>query len=180
MRAAADPAQAHAEWVAGRDELVRTHPASPVPAERRSAFAGLRHAPYDSALRFVVAVDTEVEPHRLEVPTATDGVVPFELVGRLHLPLGDLDVWWLDSYGGGVFVPVKDALAGARTYGGGRYLLDTVKGADLGGSVAAGLVVDLNFVYNPSCAYDPAWTCPLAPPGNRLDVPLEAGELVPT
>ena len=71
---------------------------------------------------------------RLEVPTTTDGVVPFERIGRVELPgLGSLDVWWLDSYGGGVFVPVKDALAGRGTYGGGRYLVDTVKGADLGG-----------------------------------------------
>ncbi|WP_211239834.1 DUF1684 domain-containing protein [Jiangella gansuensis] len=146
--------------------------------QRRSEFAGLRHAPYDAGLRFVAAVDTAVEPQRLEVPTATDGVVPFELVGRVHLPVGTLDVWWLDSYGGGLFVPVKDASAGTRTYGGGRYVFDTVKGSDLGGSVTDGLVIDLNFAYNPSCAYDPAWTCPLAPPGNRLDVPVEAGELV--
>ena len=79
-------------------------------------------------------VDTDVEPDRLEVVTGTDGVVPFERVGVVHLPgVGDLDVWWLASYGGGVFVPIKDALAGARTYGGGRYVIDTVKGADLGG-----------------------------------------------
>jgi uncharacterized protein (DUF1684 family) len=103
----------------------------------------------------------------------------------LRLPgLGTLDVWWLDSYGGGVFVPVKDALAGTETYGGGRYLLDTVKGADLGGDIdpATGrgvLVVDLNFSYNPSCAYDPAWACPLAPAGNTLAVPVRAGELYP-
>ena len=112
------------------------------------------------------------------MPTTTDGVVPFSRVGVLHLPsVGDLDVWWLESYGGGVFVPVKDALAGSGTYGGGRYLLDTVKGADLGGDVRAGwLVVDLNFAYNPSCAYSPLWTCPLAPAGNTLSVPLPVGE----
>jgi uncharacterized protein (DUF1684 family) len=72
--------------------------------------------------------------------------------------------------------------AGARrdqrlsTYGGGRYLLDTVKGADLGGSDGR-LVVDLNFLYAPSCAHDEAWACPLAPPGNRLEVAVTAGEL---
>ena len=103
----------------------------------------------------------------------------------LHLPdLGDLDVWWLASYGGGLFVPVKDALAGKQTYGAGRYLLDTVKGADLGGDVdlqtgRGTLVVDLNFAYNPSCAYDPQWACPLAQPGNTLPVPVPVGELYP-
>ena len=72
----------------------------------------------------------------------------------------------------------QDALAGEHTYGGGRYLLDTVKGADLGGADGE-LVVDFNFAYQPSCAYDPAWACPLAPPGNVVDVELPVGELLP-
>jgi hypothetical protein len=117
-----------------------------------------------------------VEPASLEVPTGTDGVVRFDRLGVAPLPgIGSLDVWWLGSYGGGVFVPLKDAGAGPRTYGGGRYLLDTVKGADLGGGPGR-LVLDLNFAYNPSCAYDPAWACPLAPPGNVLDVEVPVGE----
>ncbi len=61
------------------------------------------------------------------------------------------------------------------TYGGGRYLLDTVKGADLG-STFDRLVLDFNFAYNPSCAYDPAWACPLAPAGNVVDVEIPVGE----
>ena len=85
-------------------------------------------------------------------------------------------MWRLASYGGGVFVPVKDALAGSETYGGGRYLIDTAKGADLGGDERS-LVVDFNFAYNPSCAYNPAWACPLAPPGNVVATPLRVGEL---
>ena len=179
VRAAGDPVEAHALWRAGRDELLAAHPASPVPAGDRATFSGAEIGAYQPRLRFEVAVDTDAKPVRWEVPTATDGVVPFTRIGVLHLPaVGDLDVWWLESYGGGVFVPVKDALAGARTYGGGRYLLDTVKGADLGGDVRDGwLVVDLNFAYNPSCAYSPSWTCPLAPAGNTVAVPLPVGEL---
>ena len=176
VRRTPEPRAAHRIWRAGRDHLLATHPESPVPVAVRARFTGVEVAPYDPALRFEVEVDVDVTPTRIEVPTATDGVVPFERVGTLHLPLGDLDVWWLASYGGGIFVPVKDALAGTLTYGGGRYLLDTVKGADLGGEDQH-LVVDLNFAYNPSCAYDPAWSCPLAPPGNVLAVPLPVGEL---
>jgi uncharacterized protein (DUF1684 family) len=86
-------------------------------------------------------------------------------VGRVEVPqIGSLDVWWLAQYGGGLFVPLRDATAGSSSYGGGRYLLDTAKGADLGGTHER-LVIDLNFAYHPSCRYDPAWTCPLAPAG---------------
>ena len=181
VRAESDPRVGHEIWRAGRDALLAEHPDSPLLPKDRAGFTGVPVAPYDPALRFEVAVDTEVEPTRLEVPTATDGVVPFDRIGVLHLPdVGDLDVWWLGSYGGGVFVPVKDALAGRETYGGGRYLLDTVKGSDLGGDAGHGvLVVDLNVAYNPSCAYDPAWVCPLAPRGNTLPGPVRAGELYP-
>lgn len=185
VRSTADPAAAHAAWRAGRDELLATHPDSPLLPADRDGFTGLRVAAYDPALRFEVPADPDVEPHRLEMTTGTDGVVAFDRVAVLRLPgLGDLDVWWLAAYGGGLFVPVKDALAGRETYGGGRYLLDTVKGADLGGEVDPGtgrgtLVVDLNFAYNPSCAYDPAWACPLAPPGNTLAAPVRGGELFP-
>jgi len=129
--------------------------------------------------KFEVEIDADVERVRWEAASATDGVIPFTRIGVLHLPdVGDLDVWWLESYGGGLFVPVKDALAGQRTYGGGRYLIDTVKGADLGGDLRAGwLVADLNFTYNPSCAYSPLWTCPLAPATNTLKAQLPVGEL---
>jgi uncharacterized protein (DUF1684 family) len=176
VRAEPDPRAGHALWCAVRADLLATHPDSPVPASQRPGYRP-RVAPYDPSLRHEVEVDTDVAPRRLEVPTGTDGIVPFERIGRLHVPgVGDLDVWRLASYGGGVFVPVKDALAGTQTYGGGRYLIDTAKGADLGGDERR-LVVDVNFAYNPSCAYDPAWACPLAPPGNVVPTPLRAGEL---
>ncbi|MEV5967666.1 DUF1684 domain-containing protein [Kribbella sp. NPDC051952] len=177
VRAEGEPAKAHAIWQAGRDELLMTHPASPV--EDREAYGGAQIGDYQPELRFEVEIDTNVERVRWEAASATDGVIPFTRIGVLHLPdVGDLDVWWLESYGGGLFVPVKDALAGQRTYGGGRYLIDTVKGADLGGDLRAGwLVADLNFTYNPSCAYSPLWTCPLAPATNTLKARLPVGEL---
>jgi uncharacterized protein (DUF1684 family) len=171
VREEPDPPAAHGLWTANRQRLVSTHPASP---NRDSV---LRHAPYDPAWRFDAVVDPEVEAARLEIPTATDGVVPFERIGRVSLEsVGTLDVWWLDSYGGGVWLPLRDRFA--DSYGGGRYLLDTVKGADLGGEPGR-LIVDLNFAYNPSCAYDESWACPLAPPGNILDLEVNAGELIP-
>ena len=180
VRAQPDPALGHELWRQGRDELFRVHPASPLLREQRAAFGGLPVAAYDPAWRFELDLMVALEPHRLAVPTGTDGVVPFELLGRVTMPGGGrLDVWRLASYGGGIFVPVKDALAGRRdgTYGGGRYVLDTIKGADLGpGSAPHSLVIDFNFAYNPSCAYDPSWACPLAPAGNVLAIDVSVGE----
>jgi uncharacterized protein len=105
-------------------------------------------------------------------------VIPFVRFGAFDLDVGSLEVFWLDAYGGGVFIPFRDATSGSSTYGGGRYLLDTAKGADLG-SIDDRLVLDFNFAYHPSCVYDPKWVCPLAPPSNRLAVAIEAGERMP-
>jgi uncharacterized protein (DUF1684 family) len=175
-----DPAQAHELWRIGRVELMGGHPASPLQGEEKERFTGLPVAPYDPAWRFELPI-VPTEPAGFEFPTGTDGVVPFERLGAVEIPdVGSLDVWRLMTYGGGLFVPVRDALAGkpGGTYGGGRYLLDTIKGADLGlDAERQTLVIDLNFAYNPSCAYDPAWACPLAQPGNVLPVEVPVGEL---
>jgi uncharacterized protein (DUF1684 family) len=178
VRADPDPESAHSSWREERDELFAHHPASPVPLEERQGFRGLDVAPYDQAWRFEVELRPS-EPTPWEVQTGTDGVVPFVQLGTVSLPgVGDLAVWRLTSYAGGVFVPMHDGGCGkpGGGYGGGRYLLDTVKGADLG-SNGDQLVVDLNFAYAPSCAYDPAWACPLPPPGNRVQTVVPVGEL---
>lgn len=179
VRESTDLFAAHDLWRRERDDLFANHPSSPLLPEDRAEFTGLPVKPYDPDWRFEVTL-TPADGRRMEVETGTDGTVPFELIGVAEVPgVGSLDVWRLASYGGGIFVPVKDALAGARggTYGGGRYLLDTVKGADLGsGRDPQSLVLDFNFAYNPSCAYDPMWACPLAQPGNTVAVEVPVGE----
>lgn len=179
VRRALDLEAAHDLWRRERDRLFLEHPASPLLPADRERFTGLRVKPYDRAWRFECVIE-DAAPASLDVPTGTDGVVPFERIGLVEVPgVGALDVWRLRSYGGGLFVPVKDALArdSGGTYGGGRYLLDTIKGADLGpGRDPDSIVIDFNFAYNPSCAYDPAWACPLAPAGNSVDVEIPVGE----
>lgn len=180
VRADDDPARAHRAWRGRRDALFAEHPATPLSEAARTSFTGLPVAPYDPAYRFEVEV-VSAEPHRMEVPTGTDGVVPFDRVGAVELPgVGRVDLWWLGSYGGGLFLPLRDGLGGrpGGTFGGGRYVVDTVKGADLGGDRDV-LVVDLNFSYNPSCAYDAAWACPLAPGGNTVAAEVPVGEMLP-
>lgn len=179
VRAEDDPAAGHERWRRGRDRLFAEHPDSPLlPGDPRRT-EGLPVAAYDLDLRFTAAVEP-AEPEDLAVTTGTDGTVAFTRLGRASTPLGPLDLWWLTGYGGGLWVPVRDGGSGTVSYGGGRYLLDTVKGADLGtttGPHGQELVLDLNFLYNPSCAYDPEWACPLAPPGDRVGAVVEAGEL---
>lgn len=180
VREAPNPFIGHMLWCAGRDDLFAHHPSSALLPEDRAKFAGLPVTPYDPDWRFEVPLLPADGERTFNFPSGTDGVVPFELIGVVDVPnVGRLDVWRLATYGGGIFLPVRDALAGQKdgTYGGGRYLLDTVKGADLGeGTDPMSMVLDFNFAYNPSCAYNPEWACPLAPPGNRVDVEIPVGE----
>jgi uncharacterized protein (DUF1684 family) len=139
--------------------------------------SGLPYWPYDPTLRFRVRLEAVEEPMQIDVPSGSDGLTTLVRIGHVQVPGpvdGVLDVWWLGQYGGGEFLPVRDGTAGEGSYGGGRYLLDTAKGADLGGD--GDLLLDFNFLYHPSCRYSPEWTCPLAPAGNRVTSRIEAGE----
>ena len=172
---AGEPAAGHARWRAVREELFRAHPQSPLDVEGRRTFSGLRHFAYDPALRF----SARVEPRpgeRVDIQTSTGEAMAMRRFGVVDLPVGRLEVYWIDVYGGGVFIPFRDATSGTTTYGGGRYLLDTIKGADLGSTEDGELVLDFNFAYHPSCHYGHRWSCPLAPSENHLTVPIEAGE----
>jgi len=164
-----------------RDELMFTHPQTPLPEGDRRP---LRYfPPSDDA---VVEVDLEPATGTLDVDTGgPDGVVHYRRVGVAATPYGPLTLWWIEAYGGGLFLPVRDGTSGPETYGGGRYLTDTVKGTFGRGVVRLGpsrlgpsrLRLDFNYAYNPSCAYSPEWLCPLAPPENRVKAPIRAGEM---
>ena len=181
VRSEADSAAAWRRWRAARDRLFAEHPQSPLTPDARRSFDGLPYFDYDPGLRALASVEP-APPQRLEIATSTGGSYAFTRFGIARFEVGgdpaSLEVFWLEGYGGGVFVSFRDATSGRESYGACRYLLDTVKGADLG--MAEGrLVLDFNFAYNPSCAYDPRWTCPLAPPANRLAVAVRAGERAP-
>jgi uncharacterized protein (DUF1684 family) len=189
--AAHDPEGAWEDWRGTRERLFREHPQSPVPAAARAAFRA-RHWRYDPALR----LEGIIEPAPREkpvseppafgglsmlVPISTGGGESLERIGvvRVPFPAGErrLGLFWMSGYAGGLFLPFRDATNGTETYGAGRYLLDAAKSADLGVGAAPGsLILDFNFAFQPSCAFDPKWACPLAPPENRLDLRVEAGE----
>jgi uncharacterized protein len=179
-----DPVGAWEHWLRTREALFREHPQSPVPAADRGSFRA-RHWPYDPALRFEVPVQPAppVAPGALplELPNSGADVLAFSRIGAVEVPFAEgprrLSLFWMAGYAGGLFLPFRDATNGAETYGAGRYVLDSAKSADLGGDRERGtLVLDFNFAFHPSCAFDPKWACPLAPPENRLDLAIRAGE----
>ena len=173
-----EPETGWALWRDTRDELFRSHPQSPLPPERRASFEGLDYWPYDPAARVLAELE-DIEAPPQPVTTSGSEEILFRPFARASFDLRgeqlSLEVSWLAAYGGGAFLSFRDATSGQESYGGGRYLLDTVKGADLG-ETHGKLVLDFNFAYNPSCSYDPGWVCPLAPPANRLGLAVEAGE----
>jgi len=202
-RSVSDPRGAWDTWREVREWLFREHPQSPVPAPNRASFRA-SHFPYDPTFHFEVPVvpNDDAPMSRapggpatgstggsgfgsgfgtLLLPMSTGGEQSFTRIGFVDLPFAAgprrLGLYWMAGYAGGLFLPFRDATNGAETYGAGRYLLDAAKSADLGpGSAAESLILDFNFAFQPSCAFDPKWACPLSPPENRLDIRIEAGE----
>jgi uncharacterized protein len=182
--AASDPAVALAHWRTAREWLFREHPQSPLPVAERARFRA-RHFAHEPRLRFTVPVerapaDDPAAP-ALELPNSGSDSLSFRRIGVVRLPFPDgeqrLSVFWLAGYAGGLFIPFRDATNGPETYGAGRYLVDAAKSHDLGANETTGeLILDFNFATQPSCAFDPRWACPLAPPENRLDIAVQAGE----
>ncbi len=195
-RAGADEAETLRRFRGGKDALFARHPQSALSGEERQQFSGLRYFPYAPELR-VAATLTPLSPEAEDEPEPqieASGAhsMRFRRAARAAFTIdgtpAELTMYWIDVYGGGLFLAFRDATCPAESYGGGRYLFDTVKGSDFirldqptGDPVAAGLpdgriLLDFNYAYNPSCAYDPRWICPLAPNENRLPQAIRAGE----
>ena len=183
VRTAGAGEAAWSEWRATRDVLFRRHPQSPVPPAQRTGFTGMAFFPYDPSWRLIATVHEGVRqpPAPPDARGAPDAA--FISIGEVRAERGGheivLPLLWLTGYGGGLFLPFRDATNGAATYGGGRYLLDQAKGADLGALPDGRLVLDFNFGYHPSCAHDERWECPLAPPGATVPAEVRAGEMAP-
>jgi uncharacterized protein (DUF1684 family) len=163
-------------WIGARDRLFATHPQSPI--EDQDVFEGLAYFPYDPSWRTTGTL-LSTDDSEATLGHSADGSTRFIKIGEVGFEVSGqdatLDVLWLDAYGGGIFIPFRDTTNGMSTYGGGRYLLDTVKGADLGHD-GDQIILDFNYAYHPSCVYSYRWSCPLAPPANALSFPVEAGE----
>jgi uncharacterized protein len=182
VRATSAPAAAWRAWRHGREALFRGHAQTPLSPAAQERFAGLPFFDYNPAYRFAVELAPATDARTEAIAAGPDGtvaLVPFARTRGLATRLGgELVLYWIGGYGGGVFLPFTDASNGDATYAGGRYLLDTMKGADLGDAEGR-VILDFNFAYNPSCAYSDRWVCPLPPAGNRLPTIVTAGEKAP-
>jgi uncharacterized protein (DUF1684 family) len=176
IRAAETPEAGWQLWKNTRADLFAHHPQTPLDAGGEMP----DYFDYDPALRFAVRLAPARTDEPVYMPAGGDGEVkldPFAETAGLGSALGgELTLYWVTGYGGGVFLPFLDATSGRESYGGGRYLLDTIKSADHGALPDGRVILDFNFAYNPSCYYSPRWVCPLAPRGNRLPAAVRGGE----
>ncbi|MFZ5905642.1 MAG: DUF1684 domain-containing protein [Chloroflexota bacterium] len=158
------------EFRAGKDDFFARHPQSPLTPDQRRDFRGLNYFPEDEALRLEVKLDPFPEPDRIEMQTTTGDVQVYYRIGRIRFSVdgqeAELTIYQSEH---GYFLPFVDSLAGKETYPAGRYLEpEPLPGGRF--------LVDFNLAYNPYCAYNDAWSCPLTPFENRLKVPIRAGE----
>ncbi len=195
-RNGADEVTILARFRAERDAMFARHPQSPLSEAAQRSFSGLQYFAHNSTLK----LEATMEPYSVGESIAFDNGSEAMLLhpaARVRFSLDgaalQLTVYWVAAYGGGLLLPFRDTTCPAESYGGGRYLFDTVKGSDflrLDDDVTASLdtirqlgyaggqvIVDFNYAYNPSCAYDIRWVCPLAPRENWLPLPIRAGEL---
>ncbi|MFB3737430.1 MAG: DUF1684 domain-containing protein [Candidatus Velamenicoccus archaeovorus] len=162
------------EFRRDKDDFFRHHPRSPLTPEQRATFRGLSYFPEDPAFAIRAPLDTDVdrdEPIVMQTTTGGTqeyrraGVVRFEVEGRpAQVTL------YASPQQHELFLPFRDDTSGKETYGAGRYLEVEPPGPD------GAVVVDFNDAYNPYCAYNEAWSCPIPPRENWLDVPIRAGE----
>jgi uncharacterized protein (DUF1684 family) len=174
-----DGADGLAAFRATRNELFLTHPVSALDERQRAA--GVPPAYFDRNPDLVVRTKLVPVDDGEQVAMDTggeDGILHYRRMGRMETPVGELTLFWLLAYGGGLFLPFRDGTGATATYGGGRYLTDTIKGTFGRGLVLDGddVTLDFNYAYNPSCAYNSAYLCPLAPRENWLTARVEAGE----
>jgi uncharacterized protein (DUF1684 family) len=185
LMSGANPVSAWERFKAVKDDLFKHHPQSPFDEEQRQHFQHLPYFPYNPALRFVVDIDTNVEPMQQKILMSADETMHMTTMGKVKFIVGEetvsLSIYWLEIYGGGLFLPFWDVTCAQESYGGGRYLFDTIKSSTFvpvpDTTDPGRIMLDFNYAYNPSCAYNYRWICPLAPAENRLSVAMRAGEM---
>lgn len=179
-----DAARTLQQFRQGKDALFQHHPQSALDATQQASFQGLRYFPYNPAMHLPATIELLEDPISKEVTMSDQETLTLLTIGQIHFQVANqqvtLSLYWLSLYGGGLFLPFHDTTCPQESYGGGRYLFDTIKGSepfpDPHNRSQQHLILDFNYAYNPSCAYNSRWACPLAPRENHLPVAIRAGE----
>jgi len=156
-----------------KDRFYRTHPQSPLTSPQKESFEGLRYYAENPNLVFRVRPDVLDPQEPTEMQTSTGQTVVYTRWAKVHIQIDGQEVTltiFRDPEGEELFLPFQDAGRGEETYGAGRYL--EVQSLETGE-----LLLDFNYAYNPYCAYNENWSCPIPPSENRLDVRVPAGEM---
>ena len=161
-----------------KDRFFKESPDSPIPQEHRSDFEGLEYYPLDIKYRFEVELEEYDDKSTVQVQVSSGGEREYIQWGEFRLEIDGeeqiLHAYKREASEKGFFVPFRDATSGEETYGPGRYL-DLDEDNRISDKK---WVIDFNKAYNPWCAYSDAYSCPLAPPDNWLDVSIKAGEKI--
>jgi uncharacterized protein (DUF1684 family) len=159
------------QFRAEKDDLFAHDHRAPLAPEQRRNFERLAYFPENSQLVFRAQIDRDIEPDEVRMATTRGEEQIFRRFGIVRFEVdGETAQLTLYSSEGSheLFVPFRDATSGRETYGAGRYLDLHAHGNEV--------VLDFNYAYNPYCAYNPDWNCPLPPGENWLKVPIRAGE----
>ncbi len=158
------------EFRTEKDDFFKSHPQSPLTREQKKEFKGLSYFPENEALRLEVQVDLLNDQKPMMMQTSTGGVQEYLRYGKFKFQVdgqeAELTIYQSEQ---GFFLPFVDSLAGKETYPAGRYL-------DPEPLPGNRFLVDFNVAYNPYCAYNEMWSCPITPAENRLKIPVRAGE----
>ena len=157
----------HAERTA-RDEVFKSDKNSPILPQDRPRFRGLSYFPLNPSLRFSLRLNRYAAPKQIRLGTNTGEIRSGLRYGYFDFQVGDrpcrLQVYRLDdtanSGGSNLFVPFRDATSGQETYAAGRYM-------DLAENTSGIYDLDFNRAYNPYCAYNSEFSCPIPPAENE-------------
>lgn len=160
------------EFRADKDAFFAQHPQSPLTANQKDKFQALDYFPENPDLNLEVQVELFPEQEQIQMQTSTGQMQTYTRYGKFRFSSEGRDAE-LTIYASehGYFLPFVDSLAGEETYPAGRYLDPEPLADDK-------FRVDFNLAYNPYCAYNDMWSCPLTPAENRLEVPVRAGEKI--
>ena len=173
-----EPLLGETDWQRQQNADFKDASKSPLKAKDRKGFKTLDFFPVDSSAIVEATLKRTPDSDWFLMQTTTDrvsnervyGIVSFELQGKtfeLAVYQGQ-DLMTKAGFEDYLFLPFMDHTNGETTYGGGRYIDLRIPENDT-------MLIDFNKAYNPYCAYDEKYSCPIVPRNNYLDIKVEAG-----